>query len=126
MAKSNYSASFLAEIRKKLVDEQGRLVSELSRFAKPVKEEDFDTRFPDFGDKEDENAAEVAEYSANLTLEQTLESMMRDVKKSLERLDKGDYGICKYCKKPIDEKRLLARPTSSSCVECKKTIIQEV
>jgi RNA polymerase-binding transcription factor DksA len=45
---------------------------------------------------------------------------------ALKRLEKGDYGVCRYCKKPIEEKRLLIRPTSSACVQCKKTIVQEV
>ncbi|MEK7623573.1 MAG: TraR/DksA C4-type zinc finger protein, partial [Patescibacteria group bacterium] len=71
-------------------------------------------------------AREVAEYTANKPLEVTLENTLRDINKALERLNKGTYGICKYCDHPIDEKRLLARPTSSACVSCKKTLTDEV
>jgi DnaK suppressor protein len=51
---------------------------------------------------------------------------MRDIIESESRLAKGTYGICKYCNTPIDEQRLRARPTSSSCVACKKALTQEL
>lgn len=124
---SAFSAEFLDQIKAKLKEEEARLARELSKFSsKSEVPDDYNARFPDYGDKEDENAAEVAEYSTNLTLEQTLEGMLRDVHNQLKRIENGGYGICKYCKNPIEEKRLLARPTSSSCVSCKKTITQEL
>jgi DnaK suppressor protein len=111
-----------------LKEEADRLEHELAEFAKqnPKNIEDYDAKFPNMGDKEDENAEEVATYSTNLTLERTLESSLRDVQQALKRIEKGTYGICKYCNKEIDEKRLRARPASSSCVECKKKFTQEL
>lgn len=128
MKKSSLNADLISKIKNILLEEKTRLEQELGKFTKANKHMsgDYDSNFPEYGDKEDENAAEVADYAANLPLEQTLEKSLRDVNQSLTRIDKGDYGICKYCKKPIEEKRLLARPTSSACVECKKTIIQEI
>jgi len=82
----------------------------------------YKSRYPNYGEKEDENATEVAVFSDRLAIEETLEKDLRDVNKALENIKKGTYGICKYCKKPIDEKRLLIRPESSSCVECKKKL----
>lgn len=127
---SPLSAKFLGEIEQILKNEEAKLLRELGKFAKPndktTDPNDFDTKFPNFGEKEDENAAEVAEYAANLSIEGDLEKSLRDVKSSLVRLKKGEYGICRYCKKPIEERRLLARPTSSACVECKKAITQEL
>jgi DnaK suppressor protein len=81
--------------------------------------------FPNFGDAEDENAAEVTTFSNNLTLERTLETGLRDVDKALKSIGEGTYGVCKYCHKDIDEKRLRARPASSSCIECKKKLTLE-
>lgn len=129
MAKNaTFSQEFLDEINKTLLDEKTKLESELAKFTKKSQHvaDDFDTQFPEYGDKEDENAAEVAEYLNALPVEEGLEKTLRDVNKSLERIKKGTYGTCKYCNKPIEEKRLLARPTSSACVECKKTITQEL
>lgn len=126
---TSFSGDFLAQIKQSLLKEKEQLERDLAKFAKKnskTTEEDFDSTFPDYGDKEDENAAEVADYAANLSIEQDFEKILRDVDTALDRLSKGTYGICKYCKKRIQEKRLLARPTSSACVECKKAIIQEV
>ena len=82
----------------------------------------YKSRYPNYGEKEDENATEVAVFSDRLAIEETLEKDLRDVNKALENIKKGTYGTCKYCKKPIDEKRLRIRPESSSCVECKKKL----
>lgn len=123
-----FSKKFLDEMKRVLFDEEARLSRELAQFAKKNERatDDFNANFPELGDKDDENAAEVAIYSDNLTLEQELESALRDVRGALKRFDEGNYGICKYCQKPIDERRLRARSASSSCVECKKLLTQEV
>jgi len=127
-SKQAFSQTFLKEIKEKLLEEKARLELELAKFATKNGhgETDFDANFPEYGDKEDENAQEVADYTTNKPLEISLEKELRDAEKSLERLEKGTYGVCKYCDKPIDEKRLMARPTSSACIECKKTLTQEV
>ncbi len=124
---TDFSADFLQKIATALSAEKSSLERELAKFSKITHDNpgDFTSNFPNFGDKEDENAAEVAEYAANLSLEDTLEKSLRDVVSALSRLEKKSYGLCKYCHKPIDQRRLLARPTSSSCVECKKAITQE-
>ena len=44
----------------------------------------------------------------------------------MEHVFEGNSATCKYCKNPIDPKRLEARPASSSCVTCKKTLTQEL
>ena len=118
----------LKKVKAMLLDEKTRLEHDLARLAAPSNPAaaNSDSAFPDYGDKDDENAAEVADYAANLSIEQDLGNLLRDVNAALKRMEDGTYGICKYCKKPIQEKRLLARPTSSACVECKKAIIQEV
>ena len=126
--KSQFSTDLLKKIKALLIAEKAKLEKELEKFSKKKSgsDGDYDTTFPDYGDKEDENAAEVADYVVNLSLEENLEKTLRDANLALEKLEKGEYGICKYCKNPIEEKRLLARPTSSSCMSCKKTITQEV
>jgi DnaK suppressor protein len=129
MAKiTTLSNDFIKKITKDLEDKKIKIEEELSKFThKNVRVEgDYDSNFPEYGDKEDENAAEVAEYITNKPLEESLEKTLRDVIKSLDSIKKGTYGVCKYCGKPIDEKRLEARPTSSACVDCKKAITQEI
>jgi len=127
-AKAPFSADFLKKVEESLLAEKTKLEKELAKFSKRKSgpDDDYDTTFPDYGDKEDENAAEVADYVVNLSLEENLEKSLRDTNQALKRLEKNEYGICKYCHKPIEEKRLLARLTSNSCMSCKKTITQEV
>ena len=122
-------SDFNLDIKKQLDAEKARLELELSRFAHrntKATEADFQAEFPNMGDKEDENASEVAQFSDNLSLEDELEKALRDVDSALKMIDQGKYGTCKYCGQMIDERRLIARPTSSSCIQCKKTLTQEV
>ncbi len=117
------------ELKQQLEEEKKRLETELSKFAHRnlnASKTDFDTDFPNLGDKEDENASEVAQFTNNLSLEGELEKVLRDVESTLERIDDDAYGVCKYCNQGIDERRLRARPTSSSCIQCKKTLTQEM
>ena len=126
--KSPFSDAFLNEIRQTLIEEKERLGKELGAFAKknPHVAGDYDAVYPEYGSEEDDNAREVAEYTTNKPLEMSLEKTLRDIDNALERMKKGVYGICRYCDKPIDEKRLRARPTSSACVSCKKTLTDEI
>ena len=127
MTKTKHTKGFLEEIQKFLLEEKNRLEKELLKFTKKNAhaEGDYDASFPEYGDEEDENAREVADYTARKPLEISLEKTLRDINKSLKRVKDGTYGTCKYCDKLIEEKRLLARPTSGACVSCKKTLTQE-
>ena len=117
----------VADIRAELKDQKKKLEAQLAEIStKNMKNpNDYNATFPNFGDAEDENAAEVAAFSNNLTLERTLEGTLRDVNKALVAIEENKYGVCKYCGKDIDEKRLRARPTSSSCIDCKKKLTLE-
>jgi len=119
--------NLVSEIAENLKQEKAKLEAQLAEIStKNLKNpNDYSASFPDFGNAEDENAAEVDAYSNNITLERTLESALRDVKKALIAIENGKYGICKHCGNPIDEKRLRARPTSSSCIDCKKKLTLE-
>lgn len=87
----------------------------------------FNPVYPESGSSsEDDNAEEVSAYADEMSLVGELEAQLRDVAKALESIEKGTYGPCKYCGKDIDEKRLEARPHSSSCVSCKKLLTQEL
>lgn len=128
MAKNLFSKEFLAKIKGMLLEEKESMENELAKFAKKNTRASgsYDSQFPEYGNKDDENAAEIADYAAEVPLEESFEKTLRDTNQSLKRIKDGTYGICKYCKKPIEEKRLLARPNSSACVSCKKAITQEL
>jgi len=114
----------LKMIKKKLLGEKKRIQRELKQFTKKDSriKDNFRAIFPSFGYKDDENAAEVTTFSDRLSIEHNLELSLRDINKALERIKEGTYGICVHCGRAINEERLLIRPTSSSCVECKKRL----
>lgn len=113
--------TLLERIKAQLLEERKRLEGELEEFTKKY-HGDYQADFPQLGNKEDENAAEVALFSDNLSLEQTLEAALRDVKKAIVRIEEKTYGVCAYCHKPIDPRRLMARPTSRTCINCKERV----
>jgi DnaK suppressor protein len=41
------------------------------------------------------------------------------IREALERIKDGSFGICELCGEPISEKRLMARPVTTQCIECK-------
>jgi DnaK suppressor protein len=42
------------------------------------------------------------------------------IKEALERIETGTYGICEDCGEEISEARLIARPVTTLCIDCKK------
>ncbi|OGF98113.1 MAG: hypothetical protein A2Z06_02280 [Candidatus Glassbacteria bacterium RBG_16_58_8] len=47
--------------------------------------------------------------------------LLYHIDEALRRLYKGEkYGICEYCEKKIDRRRLTAIPHARLCIECKK------
>ena len=114
----------LEKIKKDLLARKEQIEKELGSFAKEDKfvKDNYRSEFPDFGDKEDENAEEIAQYTDNLSIEYSLESTLRDINKALDRIENGTYGKCAYCGQEIAEERLLARPTSNACVQCKEKL----
>jgi len=123
-----FAKDFIEKMKSLLLEEKTKLESELSEIAvrDPKSPSTFNPKFPEMGSGEDENAAEVAAYGDNLAVASELQSAFKDVVGALNRIDKGTYGVCRYCEKPIDERRLIARPASSSCIPCKKLRTQEI
>jgi len=123
-----FAKEFIDEMKTLLLEEKAKAEKELQKFAtrNPKDSTDFDADFPEFGDEEDDNVQEVQQYAVNRALEETLEKKLRDIDKALDRIENETYGICKYTGEPINEKRLRARPTSSSSVAAKKVLTNEV
>ncbi len=120
---------FLAQIKLRLLENQSRLERDLSDFGTKDKKdkEQFNVNYPESGgSSDDDNAVEISEYADELSIGSKLEAELRDTIKALKALEDGTYGVCKYCGKEIDPKRLEARPTSATCIACKKTLTQEM
>jgi len=116
----------IEQLKEKLEKEKSQIEEELKRFAKKDKNlpGDWDTLFPKWNgetgshDLETE-ADEVEEYSTLLPVEYALETRLKDINTALEKIKKGNYGICEKCKKEISEEKLEISPESRFCLKCK-------
>lgn len=112
----------LAEYKTQLQKKKGQLEAQLSSFATkdPNVKGDWDTKYPRVPEGNLEEAAdEVEEYSTKLHLEFNFENQLKDVNDALERIAKGEYGICENCGSPIAPERLEISPEARLCGKCK-------
>lgn len=116
----------LAGIKKELLDRKSQILENLEDISKEDSHEadKRGVKFPEYGDKPDENAQEISDFTTDSATEKVLEKTLSDIDGALKRIEDGTYGICKFCGKPIGEKRLQARPVASTCIAC-KTELQE-
>lgn len=117
-------AKILHTIKENLLKRKANIEKELATFGEKSDSEKATSlaSFPQYGDESDDNAQEVNQYTTNLEAERILENNLKDINNSLKKIDKGEYGICKYCGQEIEVKRLLIRPDSSACVACKRKL----
>jgi len=111
-------AEILKQIKEKLELKKVDLEKELTNHS----QKDGEANYEEIGDDEDENAQEVSNYSDELSIVAEMQKHLDDVNKSLSKIEKGEYGICKYCNKEINPEHLLVRPSSGSCIDCKSTL----
>jgi DnaK suppressor protein len=45
--------------------------------------------------------------------------LMVKIREALSRIEDGTYGVCEECEEEISEQRLMARPVTTLCIECK-------
>lgn len=60
-----------------------------------------------------------SERSFELRIKDRERKLIGKVREALKKIDDGEYGICDSCSEPIGTKRLLARPVTNLCINCK-------
>lgn len=103
-----------------LKNELARLESELASVGRrnPDNKDDWEA-MPEKMDilKSDSNevADSIEEFEGNEGILKQLEIRYNEVKNAVERIEKGNYGICEVCGEIIEEDRLVANPASNTC-----------
>lgn len=64
-----------------------------------------------------QHAAERELAIRNLDRESNL---LRNVKRALQRIKNGSFGVCVHCEEPINSKRLQAVPWTAYCIRCQE------
>lgn len=113
----------LQALKEQLEKKKEQVIGELKNIGEPADgENNFNASFPDYGDSQEDNAAEVDKYNTNLSLEHSLEKGLDDIETALKKIEDGSYGVCKYCGHNIEPERLKVRPESTACIECKRKL----
>jgi DnaK suppressor protein len=90
-----------------LLEEAGKTCSDMRQ--------DNNGDFPDPTDR----ASLESDRNFLLRIKDRERKLIMKVKEALDRIDNGTFGICESCGKPISEKRLMARPVTTQCIDCK-------
>ncbi len=64
-----------------------------------------------------EVADEIGNLETNIAILKDLEIRYNEVKNALEKIEKGEYGVCVVCGKEIEEERLEANQAAATCKE---------
>jgi DnaK suppressor protein len=71
--------------------------------------------FPDPTDR----ASLEADRNFMLRIRDRESKLIKKIKKALDRIENGTFGICESCGEDISVNRLKARPVTTQCIECK-------
>lgn len=108
------NAEFIEKERARLLNDMEQVTAELKNL-RDLMQSEVDIE-PDEGD------AEVFEREKNAALIAVLERRLKDIETALKLIEKGEYGICTRCGKPIEPERLEIKPDATLCVECQREV----
>jgi DnaK suppressor protein len=64
-----------------------------------------------------DSGTETFEMEKNVSVLEQVEDELREVDLAVERLERGTYGTCQACGRPIGDERLEAMPAARFCIE---------
>ena len=89
-----------------LLSEAGKTVTEMTNGKE---------NFPDPNDR----ASLEADRNFELRIRDRERKLILKMQEAIKRIDDGVFGVCELCGGLISEKRLMARPVTTSCIDCK-------
>jgi len=89
-----------------LLSEAGKTVSEMTNGKE---------NYPDPNDR----ASLEADRNFELRIRDRERKLILKMQEAIKRIEDGTFGICESCGGPISEKRLMARPVTTLCIDCK-------
>ena len=108
------------QLKEKLLNEKNKIVGLLEQMTneKTFNKDKIQVKLDNVGDKDEDNAMEVANFQDNISLERELEVTLEKIDAALVKIDKGEYGKCEKCQSDIKDERLLAYPEANICLTC--------
>jgi DnaK suppressor protein len=100
-----YKAMLTQKINE-LLSEAGKTVSEMTNGKE---------NYPDPTDR----ASLESDRNFELRIRDRERKLIIKMQEAIKRIDDGTFGICEVCGGQISEKRLIARPVTTLCIDCK-------
>ncbi|MBN1828188.1 MAG: RNA polymerase-binding protein DksA [Deltaproteobacteria bacterium] len=102
----NYFRNLLLQKIDQLTADAAKTVSEMT---------DENENFPDLSDR----ASLESDRNFELRIRDRERKLIAKMREALQRIEDGTFGICEICGKDVSTKRLMARPVTTFCIECK-------
>ena len=121
---SHIRKSELKNLRSELLEERERLIQELKALDEITHtdgESGGNHQIPGYSTHLAEYATDNQTIETALDLRRIQHERLTQVEEALQRVERGDYGICESCGKAIGINRLLAKPFARFCVPCRRT-----
>lgn len=106
----------IAEIKTRLEADRARLLGNSEKALELTMNRDRDAVGRDSMDE----STEEEMYGTALRLHDRETFLLGKIDEALERLERGELDECEDCAEPIGYKRLLARPVTTLCIDCKE------
>lgn len=106
-------------VRETLVAERTALEDELATLTEVSRDP---TATIGFGKRVGEGTSEAIGRIERVGQADVLAAKLAEVRRAVEKLDEGSYGLCDRCGASIPDERLEARPASVRCVRCSAVV----
>ena len=108
-----------ATARRRLEEERTRLQGIRDDLQRERAEATSDTgdELSSFDQHPGDSGTETFELERNVSLLEQVENELEEIEAAFGRLERGEYGRCQACGRPIGDERLDAMPAARFCVE---------
>lgn len=111
----------LEERRQTLVSRRQQLLTSVRRERRDLNHQSVDVSSEPLGEMGDRRSLN-AEAEVAYELMGSRSHLLRQIERSLEKLDRGTYGLCEDCNEPIASRRLSALPFAIRCTACQESV----
>ena len=108
-----------ATARRRLEEERERLQGIADDLQRERDESSSDTggELSSFDQHPGDSGTETFEMEKNVSLREQVDDELQEVEAAFQRLERGTYGTCQACGRPIGDERLEAMPATRFCIE---------
>jgi len=108
-----------ATARKRLEQERTRLQGIRDNLQREQEDSTFEAsgELSSFDQHPGDSGTETFELEKNVSLLEQVEDELDEIEAAFGRLERGEYGRCQACGRPIGDERLEAMPATRFCVE---------